>query len=404
MKRMGWMALLAIIGMLLPALSHAQAMGNEVQKLHTVLENLYNEMIPLCAQLISVARAIAGFAATFYIGYRVWRHIAAAEPVDFFPLFRPFALAIAIGIFPSVLGVMNGVLKPTVVATEAMVKNTNASIKNLLAQREAAIKATKKWQVLVGETGGGNRDEWYKYSTGNDPSEEGFFEGIGNDVRFVMEKMEYNLRNFIKLAIATILEVLYYAASLCIDTIRTFHLVILAILGPLVFALSVFDGFQHTLSIWLARYINIYMWLPCANIFGSLLGKIQENMLKIDINQLATNEDTFFTTTDFAYMIFMVIGIIGYFTIPSVANYIVHASGGSAVLSKINATLSTGTSFVTSASFGGGNSYRSSNAGSYAADGRSPNDQYRSPMADAKASEPYLKDNGSNYQHDKLAG
>jgi conjugative transposon TraJ protein len=393
-------AFTAVLVMVLPLLSQAQTMGSEVDKLHTVLENLYNDMIPLCSQLISVARAIAGFAATFYIGYRVWRHIANAEPIDFFPLLRPFAIAIAIGIFPSVLGVINGVFKPTVTATEAMVDNSNASIKKLLAQREAAIKATKKWQVLVGESGGGDRKEWYKYTTGNDPASEGFFESIGNDLRFGLEQMEYNIRNFIKLAIATVLQILYYAASLCIDTIRTFHLVILAILGPLVFALSVFDGFQHTLSVWLARYINIYMWLPCANIFGSLLGKIQENMIKIDIGQLASNDDTFFTTTDLAYIIFMVIGIIGYFTIPSVANYIVHASGGSALLSKVNSTISTGTS---GAGFGG-NSFASFGAGSYAADGMTRNDQYRSSMTDAKNSEPYIKDNGSGYQHNRVAG
>ena len=43
-------------------------------------------------------------------------------------------------------------------------------------------------------------------------------------------------------------EVVYSAASLCINTVRTFFLVVLVILGPLVFRLSVFDGFQHSLN------------------------------------------------------------------------------------------------------------------------------------------------------------
>lgn len=401
-------ALIAIVGSLLPLISEAQTVGQEVQKLHTVLDNLYNEMIPLCSQLISVARAIAGFGATFYIGYRVWRHIANAEPIDFFPLLRPFVLAILIGIFPVVLSVINGVLKPTVTATETMVNNSNDAIKKLLAEREAAIKATKKWQVLVGETGNGDRNEWYKYThPGKDPDDEGFFEEIGNDFRFGFQKMEYNLKFYIKMWISQVLQILYYAAALCIDTIRTFHLVVLAILGPLVFALSVYDGFQHTLSVWLARYINIFMWLPCANIFGSLLGKVQENMIKIDISQLQTNDDTFFTSTDAAYLIFMVIGIIGYFTIPSVANYIVHASGGSALMSKVtNMSMGAGMSAM-----GGGMSAMSAapsmmgSAGSFAADMFVPDDRLKQALADAKNSEPYFKDSGTgNYQRDKLAG
>ena len=39
---------------------------------------------------------------------------------------------------------------------------------------------------------------------------------------------------------------LFEAAALCINTIRTFYLIVLAILGPLVFGIAVFDGFQHT--------------------------------------------------------------------------------------------------------------------------------------------------------------
>lgn len=396
------LSLLAIVMVFLPASSFAQSMGQEVKELHQVLQDLYYELIPECSKLINVARAIAGFGATFYIGYRVWRHIANAEAIDFFPLFRPFVLTILIGMFPTlVLGTLDGILKPTVTGTEDMVNNSNEAVKKLLAEREKAIKASKKWEVLVGPSGNGNRDEWYKYTNpGKQPSDERFWEGLGNDFSFAVQKMEYNLKYYIKQWISQVLEVIYYAASLCIDTIRTFHLVVLAILGPLVFALSVYDGFQHTLSVWLARFVNIYMWLPCANIFGSLLGKIQEKMITIDIGQIAANGDTFFTTKDLAYLIFMIIGIIGYFTIPSVANYIVHASGGSALLSK-----------VTSMSTGGGMTAMSAvpaiagGAGSMVADAFMPDDKLSQALADAKNSEPNFKDrNTDNYQRDKLKG
>src|SRR6266542_5935315 len=131
-----------------------------------------------------------------------------------------------------------------------------------------------------------------------------------------------------------VLEILFQAADLCINTIRTFYMIVLAILGPLVFALAVFDGFQHTLTVWLARYINVFLWLPVANIFGAIIGKIQENMIKIDISQIQQNGDTFFTSTDAAYLVFMLIGIVGYFTVPSVANYIIHPGGGYGFLHK----------------------------------------------------------------------
>ena len=335
-------AFIAIVGMILPQLSNAQGVADDMHGLQGVLDQLYDEMLPLCSKLIGVGQGIAGFAATWYIASRVWRHIANAEPIDFYPLFRPFVIGFAVMIFPSVLGIINGVMKPTVTATAAMVSDSNNAIAELLRQKEKAIKTTNVWQMYVGESGSGDRDRWYKYTHPDDPTgnNEGIFEGIGNDIKFAMSKASYNFRNSVKEWMSEVLRVIFEAAALCINTLRTFQLIVLAILGPLVFGIAVFDGFQHTLTVWIARYINVFLWLPVANIFGSIISKIQEKMLQLDISQVQTNGDTFFSSTDVAYLVFMIIGIVGYFTVPSVANYIVNAGGGSAIVQKVTSLFS----------------------------------------------------------------
>ena len=344
------------VGSLLPHFSFAQGgLAGEIGGLQQVLDGLYEEMLPLCSQLIGVGRGIAGFAATWYIASRVWGHISRAEPVDFYPLFRPFAIGFAVLIFPSVIAMINGVMKPTVTATSGMVNNSNQAIALLLKQKEDAIKTTNVWQMYVGESGSGDRDRWYRYTHNNaDPIDEGWFDAIGNDIKFAMAKASYNFRNSVKQWMSEVLQVLYQAAALCINTIRTFYLIVLAILGPLVFGIAVFDGFGHTLTVWIARYINIFLWLPVANIFGSIIGKIQEKMIAIDIQQIGSTGDTFFSASDTAYLVFMIIGIIGYFTVPSVANYIVHAGGNHALLYRVsnvfNSSASSATSMVTQSS------------------------------------------------------
>jgi hypothetical protein len=56
-----------------------------------------------------------------------------------------------------------------------------------------------------------------------------------------------------------------------------------------------------------------------------------------------------------AYLIFMIIGIVGYFTVPSVANYIVHAGGGNTLLYKVSSIMSnTSSSAVNTVSGGAG--------------------------------------------------
>jgi conjugative transposon TraJ protein len=192
-----------------------------------------------------------------------------------------------------------------------------------------------------------------------------------------------------------VLRVLFEAAALCIDTLRTFQLVVLSILGPLVFGIAVFDGFQHTLTVWLARYINIYLWLPVANIFGSIIGKIQELMLKLDLSQVQSTGDTFFSRTDTAYLIFMIIGIIGYFTVPSVANYIVHAGGGSALGQKVTTLFTSSATSVVSKTAQGAGMVKDMMGD---ADSRMTQN-----MASTAGSSPYFKEQG-NYRSDKLRG
>ncbi|KQO24963.1 conjugal transfer protein TraJ [Flavobacterium sp. Leaf82] len=386
--------LFVIPGILFPFLSHAQGIADDMNGLHSVLEQLYDEMMPLCSNLIGVGQGLAGFAAIWYISSRVWRHIASAEPIDFYPLFRPFVIGFCIMIFPSVLYMINGVMKPTVTATAAMVEGSNKAIERLLKEKEEALKETDPWKMYVGSTGSGDQDKWYRYTHDDaDTSGQGMLDGIGNDIKFAMSKASYNFRNSVKEWMSEVLRVLFESASLCIDTLRTFQLVVLSILGPIVFGISVFDGFQHTLTVWLARYINIYLWLPVANIFGSIIGKIQENMLKIDIAQAGEYGETFFSRTDVAYLVFMIIGIIGYFTVPSVANYIVHAGGGGALGQKVTSMFSNSTTSLVNTT---------SQGTTMVADamGNAAGRMYQS-MSDSGNSAPYFKD---NYMADKLKG
>src|SRR5690606_19834250 len=219
-----------------------------------------------------------------------------AQSVDFFPLFRPFVIGFCIMGFPWVLDLMNGILQPTISVSAAMFADSDQAIQVLLQRKQQAIKQSNVWQMYVGQHGQGDRERWYKYTQqdADDAESEGFIAGLGNDIKFEMAKASYSFRSSVKEWLSEVLRIMFESAALCINTLRTFQLLVLAILGPLVFGISIFDGFQHTLTVWLARYINVFLWLPVANIFGSILGKIQENMLRIDLAQIDESGDTFF--------------------------------------------------------------------------------------------------------------
>lgn len=305
---------------LLPHVVFAQVMGDQVYSLHHVLSNLYDEMLPLCSKLIGVARAIAGFAALAYIGTRVWGHIARAEPIDFYPLLRPFGIGLAIMMFPALLQMMNGVLKPVETATSAMGHNSQMAIEWYLQQREAGVMETPP-PGIGGDAA--DQDSYSQYEEGGEPQRSSL---LGRAASF------FSLKSYIQLFVSELFQLLYAAAGLCVDAIRTFYLIILAIIGPLVLGLSVFDGFQQSFINWLTRYIHVYMWLPVANIFGAISSTILQNMITGD-------HDVFGSV---AYIIFMIISIIGYITVPSVAGYIVTPAGKDTLLHKATRILTRG--------------------------------------------------------------
>lgn len=152
-----------------------------------------------------------------------------------------------------------------------------------------------------------------------------------------IDRTEYNMKRSVRLWFQELLELLFQSAALVIDTIRTFFLIALSILGPVAFALSVYDGFQSTLTQWITRYISIYMWLPVSDLFSSVLARIQVLMLTRDIE--AMSDPAFIPdSTNSVYIIFLVIGIFGYFTIPTVANWIIMAGGVSQANRALNQT------------------------------------------------------------------
>lgn len=79
----------------------------------------------------------------------------------------------------------------------------------------------------------------------------------------------------------------------------------------------------------------VYMWLPVSDLFGAVLAKIQILMLQSDIERL---QDPNFIpdSSSTLYIIFMIIGIVGYFAVPTVAGWIIQAGGAGAYSRGIN--------------------------------------------------------------------
>ena len=296
----------------------------DFDNLHQVLRVLYDEMMPLCGNMTGVAQGIAGLGALFYVAAKVWQSLARAEPIDVYPLLRPFALGLCIMFFPTfVLGTINTVLSPVVKGCNQLMETQTFDMNEYRAQKdrleyEALMRSPETAYLASDEEFDRQLEE-----LGWSPSDMVTMTGM------YMDRAAYNIKKSVRDWFRELLEMLFQAAGLIIDTLRTFFLIVLSILGPLAFAVSVYDGFQSTLTRWIARYISIYLWLPVSDLFSSVLARIQTLMLQKDIEQLS--DPNFIPDgSNTVYIIFMIIGIVGYFTIPTVAGWIVSAGGTAA--------------------------------------------------------------------------
>ena len=294
----------------------------DFENLHQILRSLYDEMMPLCEDMAGVAKGIAGLGALFYVAYRVWQSLARAEPIDVFPMLRPFAIGLCIMFFPTVvLGTLSGVRSPIVQGTAQMLEAETLDMNEYREQKDKleyeAMKRNPETAYLV------SNEEFDKQLEELGWSPEDLVTMTGMYIERSMYQMKKGVRDFFR----ELLELLFQAAALVIDTLRTFFLVVLSILGPIAFAISVWDGFQSTLTQWICRYVQVYLWLPVSDMFSTILAKIQVLMLLSDIERMQADPNFSLDSSDGVYIVFMIIGIIGYFTIPTVSGWIIQAGG-----------------------------------------------------------------------------
>ena len=304
----------------------------DFENLHQILHTLYQEMMPLCSNLTGVAKGIAGLGALFYVAAKVWQALARAEPIDVYPLLRPFAVGLCIMFFPTfVLGTINTVLSPVVKGCHGMLETQTFDMNKYREQKDKleyeANKRNPETAYLVDKEEFDKKLDELGWSAGDLITMGGMY----------IDRAEYRMKQNIRRWFQELLELLFQSAGLVIDTIRTFFLIVLSILGPIAFAISVYDGFQSTLTQWITRYISVYMWLPVSDLFSSVLARIQVLVLTKDIE--AMSDPTFIPdSSNTVYMVFLIIGIFGYFTIPTVANWIIMAGGVSGANRAMNTT------------------------------------------------------------------
>lgn len=261
-----------------------------------------------------ISMLIGGIGALFYISYRIWKQLANGEPITIFPLLRPFAIGLCISFFPVIIGFINAVLYQIIAASEVM--GVAAFNKYMTDKKIANVDTENFWsrKMIIIPSPDWEDVSWYR--------------------------IDKYLTNWWQEQLKIIIEIILFLFLLFLNIYRFIGLCILYYVGPIAFGLSIFDGFQNSLNSWIIRYVNMYLWLPVANIIYSLLSVIAMIIQNgIDKNELVPDAFRFWALAVFSIFCIFVLS-----RVPQITSWIVQApmEDGGGVLGSASSGASSG--------------------------------------------------------------
>lgn len=166
----------------------------------------------------------------------------------------------------------------------------------------------------------------------------GFFKRVWAGIKgFVSGKVGSvlnNVGNIISALISIIVKLVQYILL----AVSSIYLIILGLIGPFVFALSLMPGFGNNISVWIARYIQISFWCPMAGLIDYVNFKLKDAMFT-----------AFWSAPNVAQLGFPLhlivmdlVTLICLLAVPQMASWIISGSGASDVNRGIATTAQKG--------------------------------------------------------------
>ena len=298
----------------------------------SVLQELKDQMLPLCVPISRLAMGIAALGALWSIATIVFDALSKTEAVDYYKLLRPFAIAMCIVSFDVlVIGALDAVLYPvgkiTAIIAESQVEETD-ELQSIIDKTLYETPLTEE-EVLVFQSFTTQKGDVLEEKEPNSTPAQSM-----KDLNATLKAKKTAISTVVMACltevIAWLLNLISGAATMGIGIASTFMLIILSILGPLSFAASCFPAFESSLSSWLARYISISLWIPIGHLFGAMMSRIQLISLQFQANNL---EEGVPAMSGVLTICISIVAVYGMLSIPSIADWIVQ-SGGTGSYSK----------------------------------------------------------------------
>ncbi len=269
----------------------------------------------------SAARAIGMIGATLYIFSRIWGPIVSGEPINFFPLMRPFVLLVAITGSNLLCNTMDLIYQEVsqISRLDQNMKSARSSLDQAIIQREKNYilykKAREKMQSDRYTDSFFNTDGSVNWVAATHPGATLGSVFFYNQVEDTTDAIQ---EGFVKMMIP-FFDGLGLVGYFLITLFSLFLTTILKFVAPLAFAFAIFDGFANNAAEWFAKYINALLMLLFCKAYTIFTYYLQipfvANSLEWETGRTAL------------YLVVVFVSVMGYFFVPTMANMALSVGG-----------------------------------------------------------------------------
>jgi len=317
-----------------------------------IFKSVHDALLPLSNGVGTAVGGLIAIGGLIYIGSKVWPALAKGEPIDFYPLLRPFIIGLFCMYFEmAVVTPIQYVLSPVKRYAELLAKKEKSAEKQSVVIRQLTnkLKDDRSKEMAIYNSLKRSTHRLNKPRPTIAPSDGMLLEDY--DYAAMMKAYEANVAEFtaykeknphlveidgventtkggrIKKAIldafgAAVLYVVDCAYSLMyfvFHLLRIVFLSILNILGPIALGISIFPGFQNNVVNWLSKYVSIYLWAPIVDLIIAIVYKA--SILICSLPEVTRN----FSSTSLVWLavIINIIGIAALLAVPTISSWIV---------------------------------------------------------------------------------
>lgn len=255
------------------------------------------------SDLVCYCQILAGIFALAYIGNIFWKSWGRGQELHITEFAKPFIVLFCIMNFSLVVGALDSLIyEPLNKGTLALVEDNNNIMEEFAKYQEKVEKIQRQ-----------NDEEKSTWQTVKDTAQ---------NVGSFFEKSLY----FAVMGIFNILaQLLCLIAKTCMIAYSYLLRIILVIFGPIAFAFSLIPYFSDNIKNWFGKYIGALLYIPICNVIlyiTQCFGTALFQLYCVDLShQNATGQDVVNSTVVVSIM--FIVSACAYFTVPSLAGFIV---------------------------------------------------------------------------------